>query len=1719
MCVVMVKEPQPKDGYADFEVKLTQDDHNRGRTPIMVHNANIKRKYGVAGAPKYLRGLAGVDFAASVMTAVPNRKGLIFNDGMKKRSMFIANDGGVALRLRTQMATVIRNRVLSVMPKTDVLARGGYDMLYPPGYGRDEKYGTASKAPQHYATLGSSSTYEEMLDATTTGFMAIAGNYHFMGRLTSSMPKDPRRGLVNHKVPVTRDEAVLAHTHCGFLHAPGVEKKETVWVHFQPKWRDDPYGRLSLNAEIGADGKLNTKNAIKVNLKADLGVPYCAKGTNADALAAAFAVARAIDSSAEYNADPAGFYKRDFNRAPWRVTTMGKTKTDIYKLKKLKDAGMRFVNVLPAHLKMMVARTTQRYDGEKTSLVKQSAYWQDHISWATGPASLDDLKEGIECMKIGTQRYLQIADDQTRVYNHHHELYFGDWPGLQKTSQEVEQAYLDTNKKLRTAQKVGMTQETPGLILNCLDVQLRDDRCGWVHCGDDTILVFRTVGFESVHVSAPDGSPTLVDMPYFRYYCLTTDFSSFDLTQDLTVLAENVNVTAEAMSHINPKDAALWKAIINERKVLLVDGGVVDMKNGGASGVNLQSSLNDMHTDVFCQRFNNLLLAKCKVGRLGRDPKTGAIVQLAGNITVPPPHQVDATNPDTNMRMFPVDAFYHPDPLSKEEVEQIAMKAARSLGFEVTLGSFACCDNRYITSDTYRKEDAKWFDGPYKWDHPVTTWMSLEKLAVPFLGMDIMASMPLATYKPYATKLVRLYDDVGFPPPTFGPNGDDISPHRRVIKHARMQYTSIYLDERCRTGGGIFRMRPQDDRAAKTRDIFRHELDGGEVADLTYIDEDGDRIHYYEMLPPDRIRPLSECTPPAMCGDMGTIGVAQVQLSRAVKNLLYSGKVWVKDKNEFMIHDCVRLLSMLGNWGCLGVSSTLSMAVWEQLVSRTQNYHKVHADVPPYMFEEELANEAALFFPTPGGGPHGTGRHSYGPWPVNALPYDGLLYSGVCNNEALEVARFDAVNWLMMRLAEQCKPSRNAIKEMAKDSSEMYNFFASDPDSNETNPIAMAVLSFFQDEPEEMAEEPDGLYGRTATLGELSGVLPRAVLAALFSPNTLNPTDPKSSVGEGRGRFPVFPNSTIDQRGLSYTDVPKAMRRTPAMSQKLYEEFIRDAVQGPAADRVVSNTRLKDHAGEAGVHWFLKSNYTRIRLAVINFYEVANKVYGRPFEATISSRLARQNEDKRVRHAVHAWFKKRFPNKIAFKAMYPDSARAADRQACVDGAHGMNFLLNTDNLRDLNGRALCVQKLNAAGEWDAEYYYQMLCRYCLVASEFVPNAHDNIPDGSMFVPFGGPGYHDDPSWGRKSIESMILRIRISEMKFDEVFTNTDKALNNRNLLMTFIQNYSTNRDEIFFGPRMTLRLTDLRRMNNAVRIMRSTHQWLGHAEMEADPNDSDEFVKQLKEKVDGMEYITIIPDSSSMDPTTNANGWGDLMDEDEAPTSVGGRQILSADYLWNEAKSILADDGVHPGVAGVPSLKELALRAIGEAIFSSGKPDGGLDPIIIDEVDPVVDLMERMMTTPEFPDLSNVDLRPRDYKRQKFSLVIADPSEGAVKVPKNTVDERMRNLRPITEKNFGRPPPNKDIRDATAVAISEGGAPKTVFQGGQNDPGAKLTKTQKRNGQKKRAAERKRGGFSSHDNLAEQEITQQEEDEQEAGAAERVNWDRVEARARAMEDF
>lgn len=1769
LSIMMVEEPQPKEAFATFSTRPSEEQVKRGFTPLDAHNAGVKRKYGMAGAPKYLRNLAGVDFASSILTKTAVARGLVFNDGMKKRSMFIANDGGITLRLRSQIATVIRNRVLSVMPKEEKLARGGLEHLYPPGYGRDPEYGTANKESRFYynPVYGQSSTYEEMLEATTTGFMAAGGNYHFMGRLVDGMPKDPKRGLVQKGVAVTREEALKAHIHCGFLHAPhtlamGAKEDFTVWGQLQPAWKDprDACKPLLLNAEVGSDGMLHADKAIKINLKADLGLPYCAKGTNPEALAAAFAVAKAMDGDYEYRSDAGAYYRRDFNRAPWRVAVLGKTKTDIYKLKKIESAGLRFVNVVPAHLKMLMARTTQKYDEEKTSLIKQSTFWMDHTGNATGPESIDILREGNACMGIARARYHNLLADPAvnRRDLNRFSRHFGDWPGLNAGSQDLERAYLATNGLLRSSQKIGMTQETPGLIINSLDVQIREGRSAWTHCGDDTIVVFRTVGYHTVNTSLPDQPPVLVEKPTFRLYGITTDFKSFDLTQDLTLLAENINVTAEAMSRIDANDAKLWKAIINERKVLLVDGGVVDMKNGGASGINLQSSLNDMHTDVFCQRLDKALLKKCKVGRLGKDPSTGAIIQLPGNIKVPPPIQDNAINIDYNYRGVTIDAFYHPDPLSKEDVERLAQDVARSLGFEVTLGSFACCDNPEITSDTYQPETAKFFDGPYKWNHQVTTWLSLEKLSFPFLGMEVLAARPVSTTRPFAPLLEDLYKTNGFPPAVLDNAGNNISPHLRVIEHARQHYTSIHLDKRAKKTGGVFSMAPQLAYAAKQRGIYRDSYDGGEVLDRTYIDEDGDEIHYLTMIDEDDVREPEDCTIPGMTTvGMNTIGIAQVQLSRAVKNLLYSGKMWIKDKNEHVLHDCIRLLSMVGNWGTLSISDHAAMSQWEKMVSETQSYWPLHSKIPQAKFDNEEESEAALFHPSP------NRANSFGVWPVNAFPYEALSYCHISQNVDLEIARFDAVNWLMIKLAQKCTKGKNGMRELAKNSGEMYDFFASDPDSDEKNPLAMAVLAYFQTEEEENMDSLDGVLGTTCTFSEAKEKLPRAVLLALYGTTGLDKGRPQSGARSNWAEMPSYPIMSTSPNGcISWLDVHPAMKVTPPFVKKINEEAIRSSYIAKDAEDILTRIAGKER-NETYLHWFNKSSFSRYRRAVFRFYEVVDKVWGHPYEAAISRRMAALAHSKRMNMVKAKWVLERYPNGIPFQNMYPPVARKADEEYCIGGMHGMNSRLTVPARGNLpatkmDGRKVSANAKDGIGRWDALGYYKYLGYYythpTVVGFGQHPTVDQDVRDWvhdpetneitSVYGPFGGENYIDDPSWGVRSVRSMQFRIPLADIRFEDFWSASTLGFGVRGRVKDYIITFAPNQNSITFGHGLTITIADIDLMDEACRISGAMTTAVAYYEQRASPLADSRFADDLQKKVDAMTCVIAVPDDASLDPLGPIS-WVDEMEDAEDKYSAN--KVLSAEYLWRMGKTMEEEEKLDPtkvtvfdpqaipiyeevvdmetGVStetlvryegafvnsigvvqsNVPKLSSLAMSAIAERIFETGLVDGGLPPLYMPDLnttDPTVELMERMLDYPSFPDISGLDLSPR--KRHRGPILIPDASAGAPALSRKVrIDPaaKMNNLRPPTEKNFGRPPPNVEVRDATAVAITEGGAAKTRVTDNGLESTSGMTKTQKRKASRKRSAAAK-AGFTEKANYHNQDFSAQDDMEEEKAEAE-----------------
>lgn len=144
----------------------------------------------------------------------------------------------------------------------------------------------------------------------------------------------------------------------------------------------------------------------------------------------------------------------------------------------------------------------------------------------------------------------------------------------------------------RTVQGASMTAQGPTHLVQRLD-ELAFNDMAYVHCGDDSWVV----------VTAREG---MVDpdtgMRRVKVICFALDCSSFDLTQHATVTLEVHRALRDHMQGVDPVSAALWYHLMRERSVTIAGGIVARMKHGGASGMPLQSKVNDMLMDVLLQR-------------------------------------------------------------------------------------------------------------------------------------------------------------------------------------------------------------------------------------------------------------------------------------------------------------------------------------------------------------------------------------------------------------------------------------------------------------------------------------------------------------------------------------------------------------------------------------------------------------------------------------------------------------------------------------------------------------------------------------------------------------------------------------------------------------------------------------------------------------------------------------------------------------------------------------------------------------------------------------------------------------------------------------------------------------------------------------------------------------------------------------------------------------
>lgn len=277
---------------------------------------------------------------------------------------------------------------------------------------------------------------------------------------------------------------------------------------------------------------------VKLNKSASLGFPYCCKGTDAAGLNRCLEIVNFMLRDNGWKTNAATQYRRCMVSKPGFVLFQGKTKTDLYSKEKIDAAKMRFYLVMPAHLKLYLMRLTQPFEGSRMSLMT--------------------------IHKLGLESFNPFG------------------PPVEEMQDMV--------LKLHSAQKMGLTGIGSKLVVRSLDFQLWKRGYGYLHVGDDTVVVILARRY------------TATGEYYSQLIVFGTDQTSFDLTQDAEVCDEVDEELAAKMAEIDANSAGLWREIRKQRLTLVNQSGVALIRGTGTSGIVLQSLVNDCNQDVLMQR-------------------------------------------------------------------------------------------------------------------------------------------------------------------------------------------------------------------------------------------------------------------------------------------------------------------------------------------------------------------------------------------------------------------------------------------------------------------------------------------------------------------------------------------------------------------------------------------------------------------------------------------------------------------------------------------------------------------------------------------------------------------------------------------------------------------------------------------------------------------------------------------------------------------------------------------------------------------------------------------------------------------------------------------------------------------------------------------------------------------------------------------------------------
>lgn len=195
---------------------------------------------------------------------------------------------------------------------------------------------------------------------------------------------------------------------------------------------------------------------------------------------------------------------------PEVTTCKGKTKTDVYSLAKVSARQLRFYNVVPRQLVVMMQTATQ-------------------------PLA-DSWKEGSQ-------------DNWTT--------------GIGK----------------------GFAQGRADELVRWLDQRLETDTMAWTHTGDDTLVVRRW----------HEAGECWVEI-------FSLDCSSFDLTQHHETTRWVHQLFAQQLRNVDEVAGELWHSLARERTVTIAGSLPVRVKHWGASGMPLQSEVNDTLMECLLRR-------------------------------------------------------------------------------------------------------------------------------------------------------------------------------------------------------------------------------------------------------------------------------------------------------------------------------------------------------------------------------------------------------------------------------------------------------------------------------------------------------------------------------------------------------------------------------------------------------------------------------------------------------------------------------------------------------------------------------------------------------------------------------------------------------------------------------------------------------------------------------------------------------------------------------------------------------------------------------------------------------------------------------------------------------------------------------------------------------------------------------------------------------------